>query len=451
MKGFVRIGETCTAILLLLVPALWNRFPFLEYDTGGYLARWYEGYLVVSRSTVYGVFALAGWPLDFWPVVVLQAGAAVYVISLVLRAYGFGDRPFVLLGMVAALAVTTSLPFLADILLTDIFAGTAVLALHLLLFAPDRLGRAHRIALVLLVAFCAATHSATFAVLLAILAAAAIARIWLPALASGAALRRGTAAVGLGAVMLLGTNFALSGTLAWTPGGFGLVFARMLQDGIVTRYLNDHCPNQALRLCAYRDKLPKTADDFLWGGGPFDELGRFEGLGEEMSKIALASLVEYPLAQVQAAIIDTAEQLVLVKSGEGVENYLAHTYGIIEYFMPSVLPAMRAARQQRGGVSFTAINELHVPVALLSLALLPFVIAMVRRRGFADLSLLAATIAVALLANAAVCGALSNPHSRYGARLIWIATLTVALVPLRMAAMHATAAALDAPPAGEPV
>lgn len=31
--------------------------------------------------------------------------------------------------------------------------------------------------------------------------------------------------------MLLGTNFALSGQLAWTPGGYGIVFARMMEDG----------------------------------------------------------------------------------------------------------------------------------------------------------------------------------------------------------------------------
>src|ERR1700733_1730388 len=28
MKGFLRFGEAVIAILLLLVPALWNRFPF---------------------------------------------------------------------------------------------------------------------------------------------------------------------------------------------------------------------------------------------------------------------------------------------------------------------------------------------------------------------------------------------------------------------------------------
>jgi hypothetical protein len=38
-------------------------------------------------------------------------------------------------------------------------------------------------------------------------------------------------------------------------------------------------------------------------------------------------------------------------------------------------------------------------------------------------------MALAILANAAVCGALSNPHDRYGARMVWLATLVVLLIP----------------------
>jgi hypothetical protein len=37
-----------------------------------------------------------------------------------------------------------------------------------------------------------------------------------------------------------------------------------------------------------------------------------------------------------------------------------------------------------------------------------------------------------LLANAFVCGVLSNPHDRYGARLIWIAPLVVTLLLCRL-------------------
>jgi hypothetical protein len=126
---------------------------------------------------------------------------------------------------------------------------------------------------------------------------------------------------------------------------------------------------------------------------------------------------------------------VLVASGEGVVNYISHTYGIIEHYMAGITPAMRAARQQRGEVDFRSINALHLPIALISMALLPFIIVIGWRCGFADLSLLATTVATAILANAFVCGALSNPHNRYGARLVWIATLTVALVCVRLVVM----------------
>jgi hypothetical protein len=447
MKVNFRHGEAAAAILLLLAPALWNRFPFLQYDTGGYLARWYEGYLVPSRSTVYGLFAVAGWPLDFWPVVVLRAAAAVWVLALVLRAYGFGDRRFALLGTVAVLTVATSLPWIAGILLTDIFAGTSALALHLILFASDKISRRERMALILFVAFAAATHGATFAVLLAIVAGAAIIRLRYRDIATASALWRGAGALGLGAAMLLTANFALSGRVAWTPGGYGIVFARMLQDGIVARYLDDHCPEKRLKLCPYRHKLPASADEFLWSDGPFDELGRFAGLGEEMRAIVLESLVDYPGEQIEAAVADTAQQLVLIESGEGVVASIWHTYGIIDRYMPGIAPAMRAARQQHGEVSFHALNALHVPIALLSMLALPFVILFARRGDFADLGLLAATVAVAILVNAAVCGALSNPHNRYGARLVWIATLAVALVPMRLAATRQLQASVEASPA----
>ena len=42
-----------------------------------------------------------------------------------------------------------------------------------------------------------------------------------------------------------------------------------------------------LQLCAYKDELPRNADDWFWGGGVFDRLGRFAGLGQEMETIAL--------------------------------------------------------------------------------------------------------------------------------------------------------------------
>src|SRR5919198_1744978 len=192
-------------------------------------------------------------------------------------------------------------------LLTDIFAGLAVLSLHLLIFHGLQLCRMERLGLFLLIAFAAASHSATLAVLLAILL------LYVPvSLRSGLRLLSrlfpAAGAIATGAAMLLAANLALSGQFAWTPGGFGIAFGRMLQDGIVKRYLDDYCAVERLKLCPYRKELPTDADDFLWSYGVFNDLGRFDGLGEEMRHIVLRSLAEYPLQQIGTAVAATASQ-----------------------------------------------------------------------------------------------------------------------------------------------
>jgi hypothetical protein len=278
---------TLVCLMALLAPALWNGYPLLQYDTGGYLARWCEGYLVPSRSTVFGLFLHAGEGLRFWPELVLQAGCTVWVIWLVLRAIGPGTGPWRLAIVVSSLSLLTALSVLSSMLLTDIFAGLAVLSLHLLIFHGSQLCRTERFGLFLLIAFAAASHSATLAVLLAIL----ILYVSVSLLSGLRLLSRLFPAAGTiaKAAMLLAANFALSGQLAWTPGGFGIAFGRILQDGIVKRYLDEHCPDARLKLCPYRSELPRTADDFLWSYGIFNDLGRFSGLGEEMRFIVLRS------------------------------------------------------------------------------------------------------------------------------------------------------------------
>jgi hypothetical protein len=205
-----------------------------------------------------------------------------------------------------------------------------------------------------------------------------------------------------------------------------------MQDGIVARYLHDHCPELELKLCPYRDELPPTADDFLWGHSMFDELGRFKGLDDEMGFIVQHSLAEYPGWQAEAALIATGQQLVDVATGEGTVKWLPHTRGIIERYVPTQTKAMRAARQQRRGIDFTPVNWIHVPVALGSMLLILAILASsVWRRKLDDVTLLATTVALALLGNAVICGVISGPHDRYGARLVWIATLTVLIAGIR--------------------
>jgi hypothetical protein len=416
---------------MLIAPALWNGYPLLQYDTGGYLARWYEGYLVPSRSTVFGLYLHFGEDSNFWINLGIQALATLWILQLTLRVFGMVRR-WRLLGLSLVLILTTALPWLVSTLLTDIFAGLSVLSLFILVLHGKRISGIEKSLLFAFTAFAAATHSATLAVLLGLCCVGWIARPFLRARIAMSGLVLGSLTIVSGAGLLLATNFALSGQLAWTPGGYGVAFGRMLQDGIVTQYLRDHCPQARLKLCPYRNELPATADRFLWGNSMFDTLGRFKGMNDEMGFIVTHSLAEYPLRQAEAALVATARQLVRVRTGEGTNGWIPHTYGIIEHYLPAQLAPMRAAHQQHWDINFDAINWIHIPVALTSILLIVAILGYaIWRRRLDDLTLLVSTVSLALLGNAFVCGVISGPHDRYGARMAWIASFAVLIASVR--------------------
>ena len=151
--------------LFLIAPALWNGYPLLQWDTGGYLARWYEGYLVPSRSTVFGLYLHFGEDSDFWINLGAQALATLWILQLTLRVLNLA-QPFRLLAISLSLILTTALPWLSSLLLTDIFAGLSVLSLFILAAHGDKVSALEKLALLLFTAFAGATHSATLGVLL---------------------------------------------------------------------------------------------------------------------------------------------------------------------------------------------------------------------------------------------------------------------------------------------
>jgi hypothetical protein len=418
---------------MLLAPALWNGYPLLQSDTGGYLARWYEGYLVPSRSTVFGLYLHYGEATYFWLNLAIQAVTTIWILQLMLRVFGIA-KPSRLFGLCLVLTLTTALPWLVSMLLTDIFSGLSVLSLFILVLHGDKISPAEKAALFVFTAFAAATHSATMAVLLGLCCVGWIVRPFLRKRIAATSLAQGTLTIAAGAVMLVSANYALSGQVAWTPGGYAIAFARMLQDGIVTRYLNDHCATQQFKLCPYRNELPETADDFLWSRETvFNKLGRFPGMSDEMGYIAVHALAEYPLWQAEEALLAAGEQMLKVATGENTDHpTVTHTYGIFRDYLGQQLKVVDAARQQKSFITFGPINLIHVPVALISTAaVFVMLIGAVFRRRIDDVTLLVATVCLTLLGNAVICGVISGPHDRYGSRLVWITTLTILIAAMR--------------------
>jgi hypothetical protein len=431
-KALERLAALLLGLLALLVPALLNGFPLLFADSGGYLARPFERTLALGRSAFYGVFLAAGIPFDFWPNILIQAALTVWIIRMVLRELGWpGSGVFVL--VMTALTIFSSLPWYASQLMPDIFVPLAVLAFHLLAFAREGLRKHEAILLGVVIAAAMASHMSILALLGALLLLAfalLFLRQWfdLPR----PRLPGPVAAVISGILLALFSNLAIAGQFAFTPGGSTFLFARLLQDGIVSRYLDDHCPDPDLRLCPLRAELPPNADDWLWGNSPLGKLGGWEEFEPEARRIILRSMIDYPSAHIRAALRATAEQLITLATGEGMhssDNW--HAAAMLRGYAPDTVASFMASRQQHDGFDFGAINLVQVPVALAATAMLP-VSMFLFRRSEPRLSRFATTLLFAILTNAAVCGIFSGPNARYQSRIAPLAVLgaLVALLEL---------------------
>lgn len=419
-------------VLALLGPALWNGFPLIFADTGGYLLRPFEHSLELGRSALYGAFLAAGLPLEFWPSVVIQAVLAIWIITLTLRTHLDGARPATTLLVVLGLAVLTNLPWTASQLMPDVFVPLAALALHLLAFRSKELRTAEMAGLGAVTAFAIASHMSILGMGLALLLAYAV--MVVPALRWGLPRPRlvlPAAVLCAGIGLALTSNAIIGGQFAFTPGGANFLFGRLLQDGIVGRYLDRVCPHPTLRICAYRNELPASADDWMWWpDSPFFKLGAWKGFTPEAERIIVGTILTDPGAHIVTAVRATLRQIVTVGTGEGVHpDDNQHAVWVLSEHAPNAMARFRAAAQQRDLFDFTAINWVHVPLALLATALLPLFVLLLRRQRPA-LAALALSALLALVANAAICGIFSGPTERYQSRLAPIAALTAFVVLL---------------------
>jgi hypothetical protein len=333
---------------------------------------------------------------------------------------------------VAMLTVGTSLPWFSGQLMPDILFPLAVLALHLLVFRSDQLARSERWCLAGVIVFAIPSHMAA-----AGLCAGMIVALWLlarmPALAlPRPRLRFAAVAVAAGIALSPISNYVMTGEFGFTPGGTSFLFGRLIEDGVVARYLEERCPDPALRVCAYRKDVPHDADTWLWDGNtPFYKLGGWEGFGDEEKEIILATLARYPLMHATTAVAATVEQFFTFKTELSVWHNGPAIETLREY-TPQLMPQLMQARQETDRFDVGPLNYIHVPLAALAIAALAGALIWRRRLAIAPpMATLCVSVLLALAVNAAVCGIFSHPVDRYQSRLVLLAPFALAILIAR--------------------
>jgi hypothetical protein len=419
------VAAIALSAALLLWPAIWNGYPLVFADTGTYLSQAIEHYAGWDRPVFYSLFMLPlHLTLTTWPVIAVQALLVAHVLHLVRRTLLPEASVWWLLPLSGAMALASSLPWFVSQLMPDVFTGVLVLVLTLLITVPDRVSARERAWLVAFAAFMIAAHQSHVLLAFALLVAL------LPFRARGRAVMLWSAApLALALVALVSVNLIAFGRASLSPFGNVFLLTRVIYDGPGADALRRDCPASGWRLCAFVDRLPAIADDFLWReDGPVVRAGGAKMVSREADEIIAAALHAEPGRELLAATRNATRQLALFATGDGLQPWPANVTPWIERDFPrSEAVAYSASRQNAGTLAVPAwIRTLHLAMALAGIAVCVPLLLGTRTHARSAGGFSAAAL-VALLVNAAITGALSGPHDRYQSRIMWLPPLVAVL------------------------
>jgi hypothetical protein len=436
----------CT--LLLLWPALVSGFPIMFPDSGTYLGIAWGREYAIDRSSFYGfmlkpIVTLVPGLAGLWIAVALQAAAVAGALRITQERIVPGLAPSEAFLWILPVALLTSLPWHAAQFMPDALTGPLVL----LTWAAASEEKGARL-LWLFVFFAALAHYTHIVLLVAvagstILADLALRRDW-----RSCARRAGAAALVAVAVFTTQTaaNSSVLGRASYSPGGPIFLFARLHEDGLASRWLDRHCGRDApAELCAERANIHADSQVLLWHdrNGIVARHIWYPGTAEErwrwvemLNLVNRGAIAEEPGGFLLTAARSTWTQLThfALLDDECPVNCGSPEDGVNASLLlhsPASYRAFQASAQPRGDLGRERLRALTTPVAALGMVLLPFAIAFAWRRRDAIALSLAASAAVALLANAAMAGALSDVHDRYQSRIVWVVPFLLAGLALR--------------------
>jgi hypothetical protein len=440
----VRGGAVLAGALLLAWPAIFNRYPLFYPDSITYLTsgrrvaralflHQFSGYYGM-RSLIYSLGVLPlHWNVTPWPVVVLHAFLAAYLIWLVVRAVLPGRAVAGYLLLLPLLTLLTSISWFASLVMPDILGPLAYLSVYLLVFARGMLSRAEHGAVALIGCWAAASHI-THLILAAGLCLM-LALLWLARTPALAACRQGICEAALVVIVAGASLLALHAYLYGAPSLNGdappFLTARMIADGPGRWYLHEHCPEVRLALCDWEDELPDNAGDFLWSAGGIWPRADAEGddrIREQESAFVLAVLRAYPHEELRIAAENFHEQM-----GTFGLLDLDRNNWVLESFdsaLPGDKPNYLRSWQANDDLPLELFTAVQRWTVIASLVVLGFFAIFRWGRLPAPLVGLSLTILAAVVANALVAGVLSNVEARYQARVIWLLPLLASLCVL---------------------
>ena len=390
---------------------------------------------MAGRSIYYGLLANLGARAGgFWLTLAVQALAAAFALQLMCRALGW-ERGWSYLVVAMLAAFATPLAFFVSCVMPDVWAAILILTVGALAAGGERLSRTELTAAFLLLSFAAASHT-THLLLLATAVGAGVLliaarslfrfRVGAPGIMTAIAL----SAMALGVLSGLAFNIAVTKVYHAPPVQPPFLTARLVGDGRPGDvWLRRHCPGAGFQACAYVSRLPMPTDDFLWSTQADRSAfwtaspAQRSALGAEQFRFAADVFHDDPLAVIRQVAADGAAQFADMSFEDF--NHKAGVRASLESWMVGPdAKVWRASMAYRQAWPIRVLDGIELAALVLGITGLA---ALAVRAGAGAkfrpdderIRILMAGFVIAVIgvANALVCGGLSDIFGRYQARV----------------------------------
>lgn len=419
----------------MLWVAFYNGYPIVYSDTSTYLSSGFEFETPFDRPITYGLFiyltSFAGSTL--WFTVIIQSIITSYIFFLLFKYFAKTKTP-ILHSLIAVfiLCLLSSLPWISGMLLADIFTPITIFSLLILVFEKNS-NTFEKIFLYSIFFLSNAMHMSHLLINLFLIVTILVCS-YMKFLNIYFAQ---TSKKQLYVLLFITLSAFLIMSSAMSKSKHIFYMGRMVENGILKKYLDEICATKNYQICAYKNSLPPNADRFLWDfeNSPVYKLGGWKTTKKEFNEIIneTFSQPKYIKLHVAAAVNNTFSQLTEFNLGEGNVAFPQGTklHERIKLFIPNDLSSYEKAKQTNNKFSFfNYFNPIQKTAVTFSFFVLLFALTFnrIRRNLSKKIILLIIFTLLGILYNDFVCASLSTVANRFACRVIWMIPLVCLII-----------------------
>jgi hypothetical protein len=431
------------SVLVLLMPALWLRYPILHGDSGSYINSGLNHFAPVERPVAYGLFLwISSLGYSLWLVAGLQALITVFVIDVFLkRVLNHKYTPIISFATISVLALTTSAGFFVCQIKPDFFLPVIFLSIYAILIGPGKI-TVTEILLCLIILLGVLTHLSHLPIATGLILVTVIISLINSKLKQSHHLRKYSLLLFLmlsAWVIAPSVNYILTGSFKLSRVSNIFRISRLVQAGVFKEYVDDKCrTDSSFWLCKYQSDIKgyRFYYNFLWDEESFlfyhdciskGKLNCWLERNDEFGLVVdeIYSSKKYMKMLVSDGISSSFKQFFSFRIPVYASyQRLPYPMKMVQANLPADNYFLERAVQNKKNLDFPFQNMLQLVVEIISFLYIIYVIVRTKRRLYDQkLVLLGFMVLLFLIGNAVFIGFFAGSADRFQSRLVWLVPL----------------------------